>query len=43
MARRMRAGLERLGFCIAGLKQPSASRGETTKAVAEPSRDEPPR
>jgi hypothetical protein len=28
------AGLERLGFCIAGLKQPSDSRGETTEAVA---------
>jgi hypothetical protein len=29
------AGLERLGLCIVGLKQPSASRGETTEAVAE--------
>ena len=29
------ARLERLGFCIAGLKQPSASGGETTEAVAK--------
>jgi hypothetical protein len=28
------AGLEQLGLCIAGLKQPSARRGETTEAVA---------
>ncbi len=27
-------GLEWLGSCIAGLKQPSASWGETTEAVA---------
>ena len=27
-------GLERLGLCIAGLKQPSAGRGETTECVA---------
>jgi hypothetical protein len=29
------AGLERLGLCIAGLKQPSARRAETTEAVAK--------
>ena len=29
------ARLERLGFCIAGLKQPLASGGETTEAVAK--------
>jgi hypothetical protein len=29
------AGLERLDFCIAGLKRSSASRGETTAAVAK--------
>ena len=29
------ARLERLGFCIAGLKQPCASGGETTEAVAK--------
>jgi hypothetical protein len=28
------SGLERLGSCIAGVKQPSARRGETTEAVA---------
>ena len=32
------AGLERLGLCIAGVKQPSASCGETTEAVAKASR-----
>ena len=31
------ARLERLDFCIAGLKQPSASGGETTEAVAKAS------
>jgi hypothetical protein len=31
------AGLERLRLCIAGLKQPSASRDETTRAVAKQS------
>jgi len=29
------ARLERLGFCIAGLKQPSASGGVTTEAAAK--------
>ena len=28
-------GLERLGLCIAGLKQPSARCGETTECVAK--------
>ena len=36
-------GVEELGFCIAGLKQPSASRGETTEAVAKPQRRRSPR
>ena len=29
------AGLEQLGLCIAGVKQPSARRSETTEAVAK--------
>ena len=29
------SGLQRLGLCIAGLKQPSAMRGGTTAAVAK--------
>jgi len=32
------AGLERLGLCIVGLKQPSASRDQTTQAVAKEQR-----
>lgn len=31
--------LQRLGFCIAGLKQPSARRVETTEAVAKRRRE----